>query len=280
MENTGFSLEFLVRGAPRAGADGRVVLVGAGPGDPDLLTLRAARELAGAEVVVHDRLVSAEILALVPPAAARIDVGKAPGRGAATQAQINALLLAAARTGRRVVRLKGGDPLVFGRGGEEIEFLRAHGVAVEVVPGITAALGCAAAAAIPLTHRDLAHSVTFVSGTPAEGAPEQGWAALARSGQTVAIYMGVRAAARIAERLIAAGRDAATPVAVIENGTRPDQRVVAGTLGGLAALMRRHAIVNPALLVVGEVAALADPAALHDTDARDTAARNASRRTA
>ena len=279
MENTGFNLEFLVRCAPRAGTDGRVVLVGAGPGDPDLLTLRAARELARAEVVVHDRLVSAEILALVPPAAARIDVGKTPGRRAATQAQINTLLLAAARTGRRVVRLKGGDPLVFGRGGEEIAFLRAHGVPVEVVPGITAALGCAAAA-IPLTHRDLAHSVTFVSGTPAEGAPEPGWAALARSGQTLAIYMGVRAAARIAERLIAAGRDTATPVAVIENGTRPDQRVVAGTLGGLAALMQRHAIVNPALLVVGEVLAFADQAALHITAARDAATRAASRRTA
>lgn len=265
---------------PRAGAEGRVLLVGAGPGDPDLLTLRAARELAQAEIVVHDRLVSAEILSLVPPAAARIDVGKAPGGRATSQTRINAVLLAAARTGRRVVRLKGGDPMVFGRGGEEVAFLRAHGIAVEVVPGITAALGCAASAAIPLTHRDLAHSVTLVSGTPAEGAPEPDWTALARPGQTVAIYMGVRAAPAIAETLIGAGRDAATPVAVIENGTRPEQRIVTGTLGGLGALVRDHAIRNPALLVVGEVAALAGSTEFHQVGATGEDTCAASRRTA
>jgi uroporphyrin-III C-methyltransferase/precorrin-2 dehydrogenase/sirohydrochlorin ferrochelatase len=264
METSGFSLEFLGRIAPRAGDGGRVVLVGAGPGDPELLTLRAARELASADVVVHDRLVSPKLLALVPPAAARIDVGKAPGRRAASQAQINALLLAAARGGYRVVRLKGGDPMVFGRGGEELAFLRAHGVPVDVVPGISAALGCAAAAAIPLTHRDLAHSLILVSGTPAEGAPEPDWTALARPGQTVAIYMGVRAAARIAEKLIAAGCRAATPVAVIENGTRPEQRVITGRLDKLGALMTQHSIRNPALLVIGEVAALAQAAACDD----------------
>ena len=275
MEITGFNLEFLARAARRAGAEGRVVLVGAGPGDPDLLTVRAVRELGRAEVVVFDRLVSAAVLALAPRDAPRIDVGKAPGRRAATQDRINAILLAAARTGRRVVRLKGGDPLVFGRGGEEIAFLRAHAVPVEVVPGITAATGCAAAAGIPLTHRDVAHAAVFVSGTPAEGAAEPDWAALARPGQTVAIYMGVRNAGRIAASLIAAGRDRATPVAVIENGTRPDQRIVTGTLGGLGALVQAHGIVNPALLVVGEVAAMADPAALGSIATEDTARRTA-----
>ena len=274
MEMTGFTLEFLVRTAPRSAAEGTVVLVGAGPGDPDLLTVRAVRELERADVVVHDRLVSPAILAMVPRAVARIDVGKAPGRGAAIQERINGLLLAAARTGRRVVRLKGGDPLVFGRGGEEIAYLRRHGVSVTVVPGITAATGCAAAAGIPLTHRDAAHSVAFVSGTPAEGAPEPDWAALAGEGLTIAIYMGVRNAAAIAAKLIAAGRAGGTPVAVIENGTRPDQRVLTGTLAGLGALVDDHAVVNPALLVVGQVAALAVSAAT-GTDIPETPRRTA-----
>jgi uroporphyrin-III C-methyltransferase/precorrin-2 dehydrogenase/sirohydrochlorin ferrochelatase len=234
-----------------------VALVGAGPGDPDLLTVRALRALERAEVVVYDRLVSAGILAMVPHGAARVDVGKAPGRSAMTQPRINALLLEAARAGWRVVRLKGGDPMVFGRGGEELEYLRRHGIAVEVVPGITAATGCAAAAGIPLTHRDVAHSAVLVAGQLAQGAEEPDWAALARPGQTVVVYMGVRTAGRIAQALIAAGRPPHTPVAIIENGTRPDQRVVPATLGTLAAVVTEAAIRNPALLVVGEVAALA-----------------------
>lgn len=259
---------------------GIVHLIGAGPGAEDLLTLRAQRLLQEADVIVHDQLVPAAVIEMGRRDATRISVGKAKGHHSFSQAQINALIVRLAAEGKRVARLKGGDPMVFGRGGEEAAFLRAHGVPVEVVPGITAALGCAATACIPLTHRDLAHSVTLVSGTPADGASEPDWPALARPGQTVAIYMGVRAAGDIAAKLIAAGRDAVTPVAVIENGTRPAQRVVTGTLGELGALVRTHAIRNPALLVVGEVVALADTAAAHETSATDDDVRAASRRTA
>lgn len=246
-----------MRRAPGPASAGSVTLVGAGPGDPELLTVRAVRVLQGAEVVVHDRLVSAEILALVPRTAARIDVGKVPGGPAMTQDRITALLVEAARAGWRVVRLKGGDAGVFGRGGEEIESLRRYGIPVDVVPGITAATGCAAAAGIPLTHRRLAQACVLVAGTRAEGAPEPDWAALARPGQTVVVYMGVGNAGVIAASLMAAGRAPETPVAIIENGTRPDQRVVRATLGSLARTMAEAAIRNPALLVVGEVAAFA-----------------------
>jgi uroporphyrin-III C-methyltransferase/precorrin-2 dehydrogenase/sirohydrochlorin ferrochelatase len=258
--------------AANAPAEGLVSLIGAGPGDPDLLTLRALHALQRADVIVHDRLVAPEILDYARRDAERIDVGKAPGAHRASQAQINDILLAQARAGRRVVRLKGGDPFVFGRGGEELEHLRRFGVAVEIVPGITAATGCAAAAGLPLTHRGLAHGVTFVTGHGADGADAPDWAALARTNHTIAIYMGVATASDTAAKLIAAGRDASTPVAVIENGTRADQRVLTASLGGLGALVRDAAIKGPALLVVGEVAALADAGGLYHEEAALAAA--------
>ena len=192
-----------------------------------------------------------------------IDVGKAADGGGASQARINALMVHHARRGRRVVRLKGGDPFVFGRGGEELEHLRCNGIAAAVVPGITAATGCAAATGIPLTHRDCASAVTFVTGHDRDGAdcgPD--WATLARVRHTLVIYMGLAAAGGIAGRLVGGGMDASTPVAVVENGTRPGQRLITGRLGDLAALVAKHAVGGPALIIVGEVAALADAGAL------------------
>jgi len=242
--------------------EGTVYIVGAGPGDPDLLTLRALRLMQQADLVIYDRLVGPAILDYVRRDAERVFVGKAPGRQQRSQAEINALMVREARAGRRVLRLKGGDPFVFGRGGEELDHLRAAGVAVEVVPGITAATGCAAAAGIPLTHRDHASAVTFVAGQLKPGAPEPDWAALAAARQTLAIYMGVAAAGRIAARLIAHGMDPATPAAVVENGTRPEQRVLTGTLAELGPMVAEGGIKGPALLIVGEVVALADTQAL------------------
>jgi uroporphyrin-III C-methyltransferase/precorrin-2 dehydrogenase/sirohydrochlorin ferrochelatase len=252
---------------------GKVLLVGAGPGDPDLLTLKAARAIAAADVVVYDRLVAEAILKLVPDGAARINVGKWPGHHPVPQAEINQLLVRLAKTGRTVVRLKGGDPFIFGRGGEEADYLRQRGISVELVPGITAALGCAAAVGIPLTHRDHAQAVTLVTGQGKDGEPELDWGTLARLDQTLAIYMGVGAAARIAARLIEHGLDPATPVAVIENGTLPNQRAVYGRLSGLGWLVRQSGIAGPALIVIGRVAALADTAspALDSAPARAVA---------
>jgi uroporphyrin-III C-methyltransferase/precorrin-2 dehydrogenase/sirohydrochlorin ferrochelatase len=242
---------------------GRVVLVGAGPGDAGLLTLRALRVLSQADVVLHDRLVGADVLARARRDAEFIDVGKTAGgpdstqAHADTQSRIHALMLEHARAGRTVVRLKGGDPFVFGRGGEELEYLAAHGIEFEVVPGITAALACAAYAGIPLTHRAHARSARLVTAHAKDAGDEPDWASLAAPSQTVALYMGVAAAPRVAERLIAHGLDPATPVAIIENGARPEQRVITGTLARLPALVDAHAIASPALLVVGAVAALA-----------------------
>jgi uroporphyrin-III C-methyltransferase len=242
---------------------GRVALVGAGPGDPDLLTVKALRLIQEAEVIFADRLVGAGVMALAGAGAEIVPVGKSKGEHSVPQDEIHRRMIAAADAGRRVVRLKGGDPFVFGRGGEEIEALRAAGVDVEVVPGISAALGCAAAAQIPLTHRDAAQAVTFVTGHAALGeAPDLDWAGLARGNQTVVVFMGVGAAQAIAERLIAAGRDAATPAAVIENGTRANEIRVYGTLGELSELIVRHGIAGPALLIVGEVAALGAPSVI------------------
>ncbi|ACI99564.1 siroheme synthase CysG [Rhodospirillum centenum] len=241
-------------------ASGRVALVGAGPGDPDLLTLRALRVLQDADVVVHDRLVDDRILDYVRRDARRIFVGKSKADHTLPQDRINALLVAEARAGHRVVRLKGGDPFVFGRGGEEVEALRAAGIPVEVVPGITAALGCGAAATIPVTHRGAAQGVTIVTGHGKDGEPDLDWEALARLKHTLVIYMGLSAAGRIADRLTAAGLPAATPAALIEKGTRPDQVLAVGTLGGLPALAAAHRMAGPALIVVGEVVRLADPA--------------------
>ncbi len=238
----------------RKAAEGEVWLVGAGPGDAELLTLKAARRLAEAEVIVYDRLVSDEVLAHARPSAERIYVGKADGRHTLPQAEINRLLVRLARQGRKVLRLKGGDPLIFGRGGEELEALRAAGIRYEVVPGITSAAGCAAYAGIPLTHRDHAQALGFVTGHRQDGGPEPDWDALARPGQTLVFYMGLHNAAELAARLLAHGCAPGTPAALIERGTTPRQRVALGTLAGLPELARDAE--PPALIVIGAVAAL------------------------
>jgi uroporphyrin-III C-methyltransferase/precorrin-2 dehydrogenase/sirohydrochlorin ferrochelatase len=234
---------------------GFVSLVGAGPGDPELLTLRALRALQTADVILADRLVGPEILARARREAEVVDVGKVAGGAGASQERINRLLVHHARRGRRVVRLKGGDPLVFGRGGEEAAWLARHGVPFEIVPGITAALGCAAYAGIPLTDRRFAETLHFVTAHGADAADRIDWERLAGRRQTLVVYMGVAAAARVRERLLAARLPAATPLAVIENGTRPGQRVLLTDLAGLEAAVQVHAVRSPALLVIGESAA-------------------------
>lgn len=236
---------------------GRVALVGAGPGDAGLLTLRGLRLLNEADVILHDRLVSAEVLELARRDAERIEVGKESGHHHVPQDKIHALMLEHARAGKRVVRLKGGDAFVFGRGGEELEFLRDHGIDYEVVPGITAALACAAYAGIPLTHRDHAQSVRFVTAHSKAENDELDWAGFAREGQTLAFYMGVAGLERVRARLLAHGRAASTPCALVENGSRPEQRIVLATLDTLPDIARAHDVRSPALLFVGEVAGLA-----------------------
>lgn len=234
---------------------GRVHIVGAGPGPADLLTLRALDRIQRAEVVVHDRLISPEVLALIPPQAERIYVGKASGHHVMTQAQIHAVLVEQARRGRRVVRLKGGDPHIFGRGGEEVQALQAAGLAFEVVPGVSAANGCAAAAGIPLTHRELSHSCTFLPGHLAENSPELEWAALARPRQTRVFYMGVERVAAIARSLIAHGLAPDTPAAIVRDGTREGQQVWATGIAALAGSAPRYGP-RPSLLIIGETVAL------------------------
>jgi len=236
---------------------GTVYLVGAGPGDPDLLTVRAARLIAAAQVIVHDGLVGEGVLDLAPAAAEIISVAKQRSRHSVPQDGINALLVAHARAGRTVVRLKGGDPFVFGRGGEELEACRAAGIPVEVVPGISAALGCAAAANLPLTHRDVASAVTFVAGQ-CKGLTDQNWAGLAGKGRTLVIYMGVATADDIADKLMADGLSPDTPVVVLENGTLPEQRALRTLLADLGDMVRREDVRSPAVIVVGQVAGLAD----------------------
>lgn len=238
---------------------GRVALVGAGPGAADLLSLRALRRIEVAEVVVHDRLIDAEVMALIPAAAERIDVGKAAGRHAVPQAQIHDILIAQARLGRCVVRLKGGDPFVFGRGGEEVLALQAAGVAVEVVPGITAASGCAAAAGIPLTHRGLATSCVFLSGHLADQATpfeqQLDWVALAKPAQTRVFYMGIERLAAIAAHLMAHGLPPDTPAAIVQDGTRSGQRVLALPLNVLLGCAPAYGP-RPGLLIIGETVGL------------------------
>ena len=240
-----------------AAAQGRVALVGAGPGDAGLLTLRGLRLLNEADVILHDRLVSRDVLELARRDAERIEVGKEAGHHHVPQDKIHTLMLEHARAGKRVVRLKGGDAFVFGRGGEEIEYLREHGIDFEVVPGITAALACAAYAGIPLTHRDHAQSVRFVTAHTKGEDDGLDWGGFARGGQTLAFYMGVSGLERVRARLLAHGKPASTPCALVENGSRPEQRVVLCTLDTLPATAARHGVRSPALLFVGEVAALA-----------------------
>lgn len=243
--------------APERPATGSVVLVGAGPGDPGLLTLNAMRALQSADVILHDRLVSAEVLALARRDATRIPVGKAARAHSVAQERIHEMLVEHAQAGRRVVRLKGGDPFVFGRGGEELEVLARHGIPFEVVPGITAALACGAYAGIPLTHRDHAQSLRFATAHCGDSVDTLDWASLAQPRQTLALYMGVASLGRIGEQLLRHGRAASTPVAIVENGSRPAQRVTLATLAELDDVARHGDVQSPALLVVGEVAALA-----------------------
>lgn len=236
---------------------GKVWLVGAGPGDPDLLTLRAARLIAAASVLVHDGLVDGRVLDMAPAGARRICVAKSRERHVMAQDDINALLVRLASEGMDVVRLKGGDPFVFGRGGEELEALRAAGISCEVVPGVSAALGCAAEAGLPLTHRSLSSAVSFVAGT-CQGLREQDWRGLAGPGRTLVIYMGVTTAPLIAEKLMADGVSPDMPVAILERGTLPGARALRTLLAGLGMVGEREGVRSPAVLVVGRVAALAE----------------------
>lgn len=238
---------------------GHVSLVGAGPGDPELLTLRALRRIIDADVVLYDNLVGSEILALISQATEKHYVGKKAAKHTLPQDDVNNWLIRLAQSGRRVVRLKGGDPFIFGRGGEEMEALLAAGVPVEVVPGVTAATGCAAFAGIPLTHRDWAQSVTFATGHLKDGVPDLDWTGLSRPNQTVVFYMGISAVAGITKALIAHGLPPTTPVAVIYHGTRPDQRILIATLETLAQKINAEGLKPPALLIVGEVVRLYRP---------------------
>lgn len=246
------------RGVREGRAQGRVTLVGAGPGDPELLTLKAVRALASADVILHDDLVPPAILDFACTGARRIAVGKRGGCPSTPQAFIEQLMVREARSGHHVVRLKGGDPFVFGRGGEEVEALRAASVDVEIVPGITSGLAAPAAIGIPVTHRGCASGVALVTGHAADGsATEPNWAALVRSGLTLVVYMGMTRAHEIRARLIDAGMPAATPVAVIADATRADQRAVVATLGDFVEAARAADVGSPAIIVVGDVVRLA-----------------------
>lgn len=235
---------------------GEVYVVGAGPGDPELLTLKALQLMQQADVVVYDYLVSEPIMQLVRRDAELICVGKKAGAHSVAQEHTNQLLIDLALSGKKVCRLKGGDPFIFGRGAEEIEVLLPHQIPFQVVPGITAAAGCAAYAGIPLTHRDYAQAVQFVTGHCQKDGKEPDWHSLSRPNQTLVIYMGLMKSAHIQAQLLAAGRAPTTPIAILENGTRPEQRVITGTLAQLADLIEQQQVQSPALLVIGEVVAL------------------------
>ena len=246
-------------GNPRGGSTTETVfVVGAGPGDPDLLTLRALHALADADVVFYDELVTAGVLDRARRDAEQVFVGKRRGEPGIGQDEINRRLVEAARAGRRVVRLKGGDPFVFGRGGEELEYLRAADVPVVVVPGITAALGCAAEAGLPLTFRNEASRLTFITAHRAEDAAAIDWTGLGERQTTAVVYMGLASAAAVRDGLIAAGRDPATPAAVLARGTRPDSQAAVGSLDGLAALAAEVGE-GPAILIIGDVVARSTP---------------------
>ena len=256
---------------------GAVWLVGAGPGDPDLLTIRALKVIEVADVIVHDGLVSEAILALAPARARRIDVAKRRSRHSYPQEEINRMLTAFALEGLTVVRLKGGDPFIFGRGGEEIEACRAAGVDCHVVPGVTAALAAGAGAGAPLTHRGAAQAVTFVTGHAKAGeTPDLDWPALARANQTVVVYMGLATTAGIAARLVAAGRAPSTPALIVENASLESERRMLTTLGGLGEAAA--GLSGPAILIVGEAMALAVGNAPSVTSLRDAPAPTRARR--
>jgi uroporphyrin-III C-methyltransferase/precorrin-2 dehydrogenase/sirohydrochlorin ferrochelatase len=237
---------------------GEVYLVGAGPGDPDLLTFRALRLMQQADVVLYDRLIGDGILNLVRRDASRIYVGKRPRDHTLSQEEIGAMLVRLAQEGKRVLRLKAGDPFIFGRGGEEIEALSEHGITFQVIPGVTAAAGCAAYAGIPLTHRDHAQACIFVTGHSKDGELDLNWTALIQPRQTVVVYMGLSSLGLITEGFVAHGADPETPAAVVENGTRESQRVITGTLASLPGKSAEAGIEGPALIIVGSVVTLKD----------------------
>jgi len=240
-------------------ARGKVILVGAGPGDPGLLTLRAVEALKSADIVVHDGLIDPRVLDYAPADAQRISVAKQRSRHTLPQDAINALIVAHVKAGSIVVRLKGGDPFVFGRGGEEVEAVRAAGLTVEVVPGVSAALGCAAEAMLPLTHRDWSSAVSFVAGQ-CKGLSEQNWSGLAGQGRTLVIYMGLANARAIADKLMADGVAPDMPVAVLERGTLPGARALRTLLADLGDMVARDRVKSPSIIVAGEVVLLSDAA--------------------
>jgi uroporphyrin-III C-methyltransferase/precorrin-2 dehydrogenase/sirohydrochlorin ferrochelatase len=247
---------------------GMVYLVGAGPGDPELLTVRAARLLAEAEVIVYDHLVSDPIMELGRSDAERIYAGKERGNHALSQGELNQLLVRLAREGKRVVRLKGGDPFVFGRGGEEVEALAAAGISFEVVPGITAACGIAAYAGIPLTHRDYANSCLFVAGHLKDGSVNLDWDFLARPGRTLVVYMGLVGLPTLCRELVAHGVPETTPAAIVQHGTTTSQRTVAGTLATLPQLAREAQLAPPTLIIIGDVVRLHSRLAWYEAEAK------------
>jgi uroporphyrin-III C-methyltransferase / precorrin-2 dehydrogenase / sirohydrochlorin ferrochelatase len=259
--------QLLARTSSSPRDSGEVTLVGAGPGDPELLTLKALRALQDADVILHDRLVPRAVLDMARRDASRICVGKAAGGVGSTQEEINALLIEHASQGKRVVRLKGGDPFIFGRGGEELEALQRAHIRFSVIPGITAASGCAAYAGIPLTHRDHAHSVTFITGHEDSDGREPDYQALAKPGITAVFYMGLARVEHIAARLVQHGAPEALPAALIAQGTLENQRVITGTLATIAAAAARAGLESPALLVVGKVVSLHDSLAWFNTGA-------------
>ncbi len=244
--------------SPPAPSTGRVYLVGAGPGDPDLLTLRAVRLLQQTQAIVYDNLVSPEVLDYVSPNALRFYAGKRRNNHTLRQEEINALLVKLAREGKHVVRLKGGDPFIFGRGGEELETLAAHGISFEVVPGVTAASGVSSYAGIPLTHRDYAQSCLFVTGHLKDGSANLDWPSLVRPRQTVVIYMGLGGLPEICRQMVAHGAAPELPIAVVQNGSLQTQRVVTGTLANMAERVAQAGLVSPCLTIIGEVVKLHD----------------------